>query len=77
MPALRRRRGARLRGSLTMVAALGLALPSTILVGTVTCHTYNDEVLQCLVTTCGDGGRTVTRDDEELQRGRAGLLCGA
>jgi hypothetical protein len=51
-----------------MVVALGLALASTSLAGTVTCHTYNDEALQRLVTTCSDGSRAVTRDDEAWQR---------
>jgi hypothetical protein len=68
MPALRRRRGERLRGCLTMVAALGLALASTSLAGTVTCHTTHDEALQRLVITCSDGSRAVRRDAEELQR---------
>jgi hypothetical protein len=68
MPALMRRRGARMRGSLTMVAALGLALASTSLAGTVTCHISHDESLQRLLTTCSGGSRAVTRYGEELQR---------
>jgi hypothetical protein len=76
MPALRRRRGARLRGRLTIVVALGLGLVSTSLAGTVTCHTYHDEALQRLVTTCSDGSRAVTRYDEELQRWQTQIFPG-
>ena len=58
--------GARLSGSLTMVAALGLV--STSVAGTVTCHTDHDEALQRLVTTCSDVSRAVTGDNEALRR---------
>jgi hypothetical protein len=68
MPSLISRRRESLRCRLTLVAALGLGLVSTSLAGTVTCHTYHDEALQRLVTTCSDGSRSVSRYDEELQR---------
>jgi ferric-dicitrate binding protein FerR (iron transport regulator) len=57
IPALRRRRRARLRGRLTMVAGLGLSLVSPSLARTVTCHIYPDAALQRLVMAGARRGR--------------------
>ena len=47
---------------------LWLAVMRPAMAGTVHCTTRQDPQSKRLVTTCRDGNRAVTRDDEALQR---------